>query len=428
MASLMAEEPNSLSTFDQSDWPWWLRLLNWAGTTLRRGGLPLADLTEESLLSAAQRRTRLSDWGNESFRIPLRILLESLEKEANLNFVGRSLLRQYCIHLLVNRLRLQEDFKRHPEILQVPIQRPLFILGLPRTGTTLLHNLLSQDPSSRWLHLWELNSPSPPPEPETHETDPRIEAAKKVVNRLKFLAPKHSAAFSAVHYLNPEGPEECNQLFEHEFASILFELRANVATYSAWLETQDMVTPYRFYRQQLQLLGWHWSGDHWVLKAPAHLLLNLDALLAVFPDACIVQTHRDPLKILPSACSLYAMSRGIYTDRVDLRAISEHVLNRLANGLERGMQVRESALAEQFYDVNYSTLVQDPIGTVRQLYEYFGYKFSPRMEENLNRWISENPQHKHGIHRYSLEQFGLEPEVVNRRFVNYRQRFNISAE
>jgi hypothetical protein len=187
MALLMAEEPNSLSTFDQLHWPWWLRLLNWAGTTLRRGGLPLADLTEESLLSAAQRQTRLSDWGNESFRISLRILLESLEKEANLNFVGRSLLRRYCIRLLVNRLRLQDDFKRHPEILQVPIQRPLFILGLPRTGTTLLHNLLSQDPSSRWLHLWELISPSPPPEPETRETDPRIEAAEKIVKRINFL-------------------------------------------------------------------------------------------------------------------------------------------------------------------------------------------------------------------------------------------------
>jgi hypothetical protein len=198
-------------------------------------------------------------------------------------------------------------------------------------------------------------------------------------------------------------------------------------TYLAWLGAQAMVAPYRFYRQQLQLLGWHWSGDHWVLKAPVHLF-NLDALLTVFPDACIVQTHRDPLKVLPSACSLYAIVRGVYTDRVDLRAISEQLLNLLANGLEREMQVRESALAEQFYDVNYSTLVQDPIGTVRRLYEYFGYTFNPRMEENLNRWISENPQHKHGIHRYSLEQFGLEPKVVNRRFVNYRQRFNIPAE
>jgi hypothetical protein len=418
---------NSFSTFDQPHRPRWLRLLNSAGTTLRRGGLPLADLTEESLLSAAQRQTRLSDWGNESFRISLRILLESLEKEANLNFVGRSLLRRYCIRLLVNRLRLQDDFKRHPEILQVPIQRPLFILGLPRTGTTLLHNLLSQDPSSRWLHLWELISPSPPPEPETRETDPRIEAAEKIVKRINFLFPKWSAAFSAAHYVSPKGPEECNQLFEHEFASILFGLRANVVTYLAWLGAQAMVAPYRFYRQQLQLLGWHWSGDHWVLKAPVHLF-NLDALLTVFPDACIVQTHRDPLKVLPSACSLYAIVRGVYTDRVDLRGISEQLLNLLANGLEREMQVRESALAEQFYDVNYSTLVQDPIGTVRRLYEYFGYTFNPRMEENLNRWISENPQHKQGIHRYSLEQFGLEPKVVNRRFVNYRQRFNIPAE
>ncbi|MBW4575316.1 MAG: sulfotransferase [Aphanothece sp. CMT-3BRIN-NPC111] len=416
----MTETSNLNQTLEHPYRPQWLRLVNWAGSTLRRSGVPIANLSEESLLSAAQRQTKLSDWGDESFRVPLRILLASLEKEANLSFVGRYLLQQYLIRLLVNRLRIQDDLKRHPEILQVPIVKPLFVIGLPRTGTTFLHNLLSQDPSSRWLHLWELFSPSPPPDYQTRETDPRIQDAEKLVKRYNYLAPK----FASAHYLNPKGPEECNNLFEHEFVSLLFEFRANIPSYTEWLAAHDMVAPYRYYRQQLQLLAWRYPGDHWALKAPAHLF-SMDALLAVFPDACIVQTHRDPLKVLPSICSLNAMARGIYTDQVDLTGVGEHWLNRLANAIERAMQARDSADPARFYDVNYGALVQDPIGTVRQIYEYFGYNFNTQMEENINKWIAQNPQHKHGIHKYSLKQFGLDARVVNQRFARYRQRFNI---
>lgn len=418
----MREVPNLIPTLEHPYRPPWLRLINWTGSTLKRGGVPLVNLSEESILSAAFRQTGLSDWGDESFRVPLRILLESFEKEANLNFVGRYLLRQHCIRLLVNRLRIQDDLKRYPEILQVPIRRPLFIVGLPRTGTTLLHNLLSQDPSSRWLALWELTSPSPPPDYQTRDTDPRIEETEKLVRQYNYLAPNLSAA----HYLNPKGPEECNSLFEHGFVSTLFELRANVPRYVEWLEAQDMVASYRYFRQQLQFLAWRCPGDHWVLKAPAHLF-SLDALMTVFPDACIIQTHRDPLKVLPSICSLSAMVRGICSDQVDLRLVGEHWNNRLENALERAMQVRESVAPDQFYDVNYNALLQDPIGTVRQIYAYFNYDFAPRIEENINRWITQNPQHKHGIHRYSLKQFGLEPTIINRRFARYRERFNILA-
>ena len=419
----MPEVTNSLLTFDQPYRPIKYRLLNWGGTILRRSGLPLAELREESLLEAAQRLTGLSDFGDEGFRVPLQILLESLDKEANLNFMGRYSLQQYLVRLLVNRLRIQEDFKLHPEIRSVPIKRPLFILGLPRSGTTFLHNLLSQDPSSRWLHLWELFSPSPPPDRQTWETDLRPEEAEKLVASYNSLVPN----LSTTHYLNPYGPEECNQLFEHNFVSPLFQLRANVPSYSKWLEKQDLVASYRYYRQQLQLLTWKWPGDHLVLKAPAHLS-NLAALIAVFPDACIIHTHRDPLKVIPSICSLCALVRGIYTDRVEPKSIGEYYLNRLVNTIECAMRARETISPEQIYDLNYINIVKDPIGTVHQIYEYFGYDFNTAMEENLNQYISQNPQHKYGIHRYSLDQFGLEPIVVNQKFDNYRKKFNLKEE
>lgn len=398
-----------------------LRFVNWAGSTLRRIGVPLVELSEESMLAAAVRQTGLSDWGDQRFRVALRTLINSLETEANLNFFGRYLYQDMCSRLLSNRLRIQADLNRHPEILEVPIHRPLFITGLPRTGTTLLHNLLAQDPANRWLVYWELLSPSPPPDRLTSETDPRIESAEKMVKQYNSLAPQLASA----HALNARGPEECNSLFEHEFISIIFELSAHIPTYVEWMVAQNMVATYQYYRQQLQLLSWKNRGDRLLLKAPAHLF-SLDALLTVFPDACIVQTHRNPLKVLPSICSLSAIARGIYTDRVDLKVVGEHWTNRLANAFEHAIKVRD-ADPNRFFDVNYNTLVQDPIGTVRQIYEYFGYNYNQRIEENIKTWISQNPQHKHGVHRYSLEQFGLDSNVVNHRFAGYCERFNILA-
>ncbi|AFZ29906.1 hypothetical protein Glo7428_1338 [Gloeocapsa sp. PCC 7428] len=411
-------------TFEKPHRPLWLRGVNWAGETLKQNKISLVNLAEESLLTAATRKTGLADWGDESFRLPLQMLLKSLEEDAELTLFGRYFMRKLCIQLLINRLRIQEDIKCYPEIRQVAIARPLFILGMPRTGTTLLHNLLAQDPKSRWLHLWEMASPSPPPEYHNRHSDPRIQKVEKLVQRYNALAPQLATA----HNLNPHGPEECNPLFEHEFTSLIFEIRANVESYVTWMETYDMLKAYQFYRQQLQLLAWRYPPDsHWVFKAPAHIFY-LDTLIKVFPDACIVQTHRDPLKVLPSICSLTAIVRGIYSDRIEPKTLGNYWCDRIAKALKREMQVRDSQAPSRFYDVDYHNLVQDPIGTVRQIYAYFNYDFNPQMAENIQTWLARNPQHKHGVHRYSLDQFGLDPERVNAQFEQYCERFNVKRE
>lgn len=415
----MASASTLNTTYHQSDRPLQIRLLNWAGNQFKLDHLPGLELNEEPLLATAQRLTGLSDWGDESFRIPLRILLESLNTEANLTLVGRYFFRQYCLRLLVNRLKLQEDFKRYPEILQVPIHRPLFVVGLFRCGTTLLHNLLASDTSSRWLHVAEVLNPTPAPEQQTWDTDPRIQEAEKLLQFQNSLAPNHSTALQ----IDATRPAECSRLFEHDFIGHQFPFRANVKTYSKWLQGQNLINSYQSYRQQLQYLGWRWPGGHWLFKAPAHIFA-LDALLAVFPDACIVQLHRNLLEVLPSCCSLSAMGRTRFSDQVELKEVGSYWLNELATGMDRAMAVRDGAEAARFYDVNYVDLVKEPLKTVRQIYEYFGYPFSDRMEENLKQWIQENPQHKRGVHRYNLEQFGLRPEEVKERFANYRQRFN----
>ena len=198
-------------------------------------------------------------------------------------------------------------------------------------------------------------------------------------------------------------------------------------TYSEWLDRQDLVDAYQYYRQQLQYLSWRWSGSHWLFKAPAHLFA-MDALLKVFPDACIVHIHRDPIKAVPSCCSLSAMGRGRFSERVELTEVGSHWLNLLSKGVDRTMQARAGVGAERFFDVQYVDLIKKPIETVRQIYDYFGYTYSDRMEEDVKKWIQENPQHKYGVHRYTLDQFGLTTEQINQKFAKYCERFNVTKE
>ena len=294
--------------------PSWMSLLNRAGATLRRAGLRVPKLDAPSFLAEAERRAGLSDWGDGRFRKGLEILIASFEEQDSAHTFGRVFFREYCVRLLVNRLKIQADLKRHPEILEVPIRRPLIITGLPRSGTTFLHRLMSEDPAGRPLLFWEALEPSPPPRAETRRTDPRIARARKSVKTLYALAPQ----LAATHLYDAEAPEECNNLFGHELAAGFLAFIFDVPRYAVWLVDQDLVENYRSFRRQLQLLSWRCPGDYWVLKAPPHLFA-LDAVLAVFPDACIVQTHRDPLQVIPSVCSMSAGFRGITSDRVDLR-------------------------------------------------------------------------------------------------------------
>jgi hypothetical protein len=395
--------------------PSWMRLLNLIGGGLRRIGVDSPKLDSADLIATAERQARLSDWGDERFREGLEVLLRSFEEQDDLSTFGRFVVHDLFVHLLVNRLRIQDDLKRHPEILAVPIQRPLFITGFPRSGTTLLHRMLSMMPGGRPLLYWETREPSPPPQLETRWTDPRIARARKVVKGLYAMAPH----LAAIHPFEAESPEECNPLFMHGFVAP-FGFVSHVPGYDAWLRRQNLVGPYRYYRQQLQLLSWHCPGDPWVLKAPSHLG-GLDALLTVFPDACVVLTHRNLLQVVPSACSLAAAFRGIFSDRVDLRQLGEKITESMATGIDRAHLVRATAAPSRFLDLSYPALLADPIGTVRDVCRYFGYPYNAEFENRLRLWLAENPQHKHGVHRYSLEQFGLNADKVNNRFANYRE-------
>lgn len=403
-------QPTLQLTVNENQLPWWMHWINWGGRRLQNFGIQPVQLNETSLLTTAQRKSRLADWGDESFRIGLKILLTALNEEADLSLVGRTILHKELIRLLTNHLQIQDTLRCHPEILEVPIPRPVIIIGLPRTGTTFLQRLLAQDPQFRWLRLWELIQPCPPSEYGRTDRDPRIQATQKTMRQSQSITP----AFSVAHFMDAQLPEEGNQLFEHAFATALFELRANVPSYGTWLRQQNMLLQYRYYRQQLQLLSWHWPG-RWLLKCPSHLNY-LESLTQVFPDACIIQTHRDPCSVVPSICSLATIVRSVYTDQVDLTAIGKYGLEVTSYSHKKGCQFRRQASSISICDVSYPDLIQDPIQTVRHIYRFFDDHLDQVAEKRMKDWLEANPQTKHGTHRYSLEQFGLTEADVQKKF------------
>jgi hypothetical protein len=403
-----------------------MRLYNGIGRQLRRFGWRRR-LTLDSILQAARRWTGLADWGDERFFEPLERLLHSFEEDARLNSMGRLLIKLNCVHFASNRLRLQHALTAHPEILEQPVKRPLFVVGMPRTGTTLLHNLLCQDSRSRPLLLWEALWPVPP-ERSPEKRDPRPARAQRLV---RFMTRWGTPQLEAVHPLDAHGPEECTFLLFNTFMTPAFFLNGNVRGYIDWLGTLGAVAHrriYEEYRQYLQLLGWQRPAGHWALKAPVHSFA-LDALLTLFPDAAVVQTHRDMAKVVPSACSLFGVVQGLYSDDVDSRRLGPDVAKLLSTHmLEPAMKARE-AHPGRVFDVHYKDLIRDPIQTVAEIYNHFGYDLDESMRDRMQRWQMDNAPYKHGaVHQYDLDQFGLTPRDIDRIFASYRDQFDIVAE
>ncbi len=402
-----------------------VRTANALGALLNRSGLPLISLAEQDLLAAARRRTRLEDFGEEDFREPFRIVLQGLEDEARLTLIGRIVAREDIVGLLTNRLRLQEDGKLQPEIGVEQVRQPLFIVGMPRTGSTLLHHLLAQDPASRVAQAWEVLSPSPPPEKATYGTDPRIASAARRLGWFDALAPE----FKAIHPLGSQLALECIAIMSPSFRSSRFHTSYRVPTYQSWLEEQDLGPAYRFHRRVLQQLQWRGPARRWVLKAPSHLFA-FDALLQTYPDARIVQTHRDPLTALASVASLTAILQRAFSHQLDLAEIGREVTDRWTNGLERAMQFRQSGsmAADRFVDIHYHDLIRDPMAAVRRIYSSFEMALTEAAETRMRQFLEQNPKDKHGAHRYTLSSFGLEYDDLIRRFKAYREHFGVPPE
>ncbi|MCZ6463578.1 MAG: sulfotransferase [Proteobacteria bacterium] len=407
--------------------PWPLAAANRVGRALGRVGLQTS-FRESSLVAAARRSTGLHFFDDDLFREPLRRLADALEREADLHPLGRLIARQGLLRVYRSRLLRAALVDLHPEIEATPVEAPVFIVGLQRTGTTVLHRLLSLEPALRPLISWEALSPAPDPaapvETRAGARDSRMRLAELAEKSLRYIAPD----FFAIHPVEAHSPEEDVLLLDLCGFGTTAEASQHVPSFSRWLESMDHRPAYRDFRSWIQLLLWQRPG-RWLGKTPHHLE-HLDALLDVFPDARIIQTHRDPLRVVPSFCSMICHARGVFSDRVDPHEVGRHWGNKQIRMVERAMALRDGdgARGESFIDVHYRDLVTDPLKQVRQIYDFLGLALSSETEAQMQGWIDANPRNRLGHHRYRVEDFGLVPGEIDERLAGYRARFDIPHE
>ena len=354
--------------------------------------------------------TGLTDFGDPSYREGLSVLMDSLAGEAQLNEIGTLATQAQIERALRNRLLVTDWRAAHPEVATEAVTAPLFVIGLPRTGTTLLSALLAEDPRRRALRRWESGDLVPPPEAATFATDPRIEEARAAGGMLDALNPE----FKAIHYEPAEGPTECVTLLAQHFTSLLWETVANVPTYGHWLLANDEHAAYGYHHDALQLLQSRAPG-RWSLKSPHHGLA-LDALLARYPDARIVVTHRDPVPVIGSLCSLVRSLSGTFSD-VDHRAyIAAHWVEVAETIVARTADARARHPEAAFVDVDYERLVAAPLVVIRAIYTFDEMELTPGVEARMQAYLADNTQGKHGRHAYDLAEFGLHSDEIRERF------------
>jgi len=412
-----------------------IRALNVLWGALQRRGYAKPSLTRDALVKAARNRSKLDDLGPD-FDSPhtqdaLGRLLASLEEEAELHPLGRVVIRESLVSSIVTRLQLEHLSKKHPELPETPVEAPVFIAGLARTGTTLLHRLLGCEPILRPLFSWEGLSPAPlAGEALTPgRVDPRIKRAEFAERALRYMAPK----FFAIHPVEAEGYEEDVLLQDGSFMSPTIDATLSVPRYSAWLHEVDQRPMYHYFRRLVQLLLWQRPGirpertQHYLGKTPHHLE-NLPALLEVFPDARVIVTHRDPVKVVASFCSMMAHGRRLFSDRVNLADIGRQFHAKQLKGVRDAMEARRTMSSSPFVDVHYADLMADPMKEVRRIYDFLEIDLEEETLAKMNRFRGSNPKDNRGAHRYRPEDFGLDPKQLDRDFASYRDHYGIARE
>ncbi len=393
--------------------------LNAGGRALRRFGVEPPSLDDESLRRAARRRAGSSDFGAWDFDEPLERLLKSYRDEAQLTTLGRITVRELLVSLLDNLLRMEVERAANPAIERQRIVAPVFIIGLPRTGTTHLHGLIGEDPANRAPLSWEVMYPAAPV-----GTVEEIDRARGLTDSRLGWAKRLAPEFMRIHPIAPDLPQECIAITAQVFMSIQFHTTHNVPSYQDWLEDASQDLAFDFHRRLLQHLQAKRPGNRWVLKAPGHLFA-LEGLLQRYPDAKIIQTHRDPLRVMASMASHATVLRRAFSDRAEPRQIAADWTDRWARALERSLAVRDRAPPEQFLDVSYESIANDPLATIERVYDFLGWPLTSEARHAITAFLAANPRHKHGVHRYTLEQFGLSRAAEATRFRSYCERFGI---
>jgi hypothetical protein len=381
-------------------------------------GLLDRPLRAEALLKLASRRTGLTDFGDNGFLGPLRRLLSACAEEASLSLVGHLATRWDAVRFLSNLLCLRDAAARQPAILTLPIERPIFVTGLPRSGTTFLHRLLLEDAANRAPRVWQTIYPYPP----RRGADRRMARVARQLRAFERLAP----AFRALHPLDAASPQECSEITAHVFRSLRFDTTYNIPSYRRWLDQAGHLPAYRFHRRFLQHLQHQAPGGRWVLKCPDHLFA-LDAIRTVYPDARLVFVHRDPVKVLLSVAKLTEVLRRPFTRRLDPHEIGRQESARWLEGTRRMMAAGEDAgLPEKIHHVHHTALVADPVGTVAALYRHFGLALRAETVTAIEAYVGRQPRGGYGPRDYRFEEHGLDADTERQKFRDYIARFGVS--
>ncbi|HSV57279.1 MAG TPA: sulfotransferase [Variovorax sp.] len=381
-------------------------------------------LDASALLREAQQSTGLSDWGSDQLPQVLALLVDALNQEAALHERGAQAARARLLDVMCSRLKLVEDRKRYPGIATEAIVKPIFVMGLPRAGTTFLHNLLSQDPGNRSPQTWEIMFPSPPPEPGSYAADPRIAQCDAALRAQGFM----ERELQGIHPFGAERPEECNFMWELSLQSVNFMAFWNVPSYTAQLMKIDFRAIYREHRQMLQHLQHRFRRDRWVLKTPAHNLW-LNELLSVYPDACLIQCHRDPAKIIASLASNFVALRKTFSDA---RLSGDFgMLEAQARGMRNIAAIRaQPEFKDRFVDAHYLDVQADPMGMVRRIYAHFGLPLAPEREAAMKAWLARDVSAHAAGHRhsYALADYGLDYARVDAVLGDYIRDCHVQLE
>jgi hypothetical protein len=417
-------ESDRISRWAPPPRPEWLARVNEEGRGMDIASL--VPLVPAELMATAQRNTGLEDFGDEAWREPFEILVRALNAEAGLNLFGRLMTRSDILVWLQERLEIEEAYKRHPEIDQEVIDAPVFVTGLPRSGTSILYEVLSRDTQFGAAENWEVMFPCPPPEAATHDTDPRIARAEHLLGQWNRVAP----TFASMHELGARVPNECKVAMNCTFVSDNLTGIFQVPSYYQWLCSADQHYPYAWYKRLLKLLQWRNPRRHWLLKSPSHTE-SLPVLFDVFPDARVIYTHRDPVKAQASVTNLLGTIYWMRSDKPFDAAAFERLLTpeAIAFGLNRVIdQIESGAIPRnRIHDFQFADMVAAPLAAVEDLYRRMGLQLSAGARQAMSDYLAHKPQGKFGAHEYRV---GEREQIARERahFARYQAYYGVPDE
>ena len=381
----------------------------------------------ERLVEEATTLTGEDDFGEPTWQEGLDVLLDSLQHEARLHELGVEIAAGDVTTYLANRLGINAWRRDHPAVAAGTIEKPVIIVGQPRTGTTILYDLLALDPALRAPLAWEVDRPVPPPETDTYGSDPRIAEVQATLDMADTLIP----GFTSFHPMGAQLAQECVRITAGDFRSMIFPTQYRVPTYNHWLlYDADLAPAYRWHRRYLQHLQSRHPATQWLLKSPAHLW-HLDALAGEYPDAVIVQAHRDPLKVIASVSALAAHLRRMASDETSIAEAAAAYADDIFVGLDRGIEARDRGTfpADQIVDVQFAEFVAEPLPTIQQLYAALGRELTDETEQRMRDFLAEHPgDGGGGGSRYRFADTGLDAGALRERAARYQQRFAVASE